>query len=217
VAPVGAGQNIGMSDEEGRPPADRHSPAMADGAAALGDQAPRSVRRVVTGQTPEGRSVFVSDEQVDPITLRLLPGAAFHRLWGVDEPAKLPTDGRAPLPAAYFPPAAGFRFGLFTLGPDSVTTPPDLDVASALGELFEKLPGLGEAMERDHPGMHTTDTVDLDIVLSGEIWLELDDGAEVQLRAGDCVVQNGTRHAWRNRSDRPCVIAVALIGAVRER
>ena len=32
------------------------------------------------------------------------------------------------------------------------------------------------------------------------------------LRAGDCVVMNGTRHAWRNRSQSPCVIAVALIG-----
>jgi hypothetical protein len=30
--------------------------------------------------------------------------------------------------------------------------------------------------------------------------LELDDGAEVVLKAGDCVIQNGTRHAWHNRS-----------------
>jgi len=52
-------------------------------------------------------------------------------------------------------------------------------------------------------------------VLSGEVWLELDDGAEVHLRPGDCVIQNGTRHAWRNRSTEPCVIAVALVGAVR--
>jgi quercetin dioxygenase-like cupin family protein len=52
-------------------------------------------------------------------------------------------------------------------------------------------------------------------VLSGEVWLELDDGAEVHLQPGDCVIQNGTRHAWRNRSQQPCVIAVALVGAVR--
>jgi quercetin dioxygenase-like cupin family protein len=32
-------------------------------------------------------------------------------------------------------------------------------------------------------------------VLEGEVWLELDDGAEVRLRPGDTVVQNGTRHA----------------------
>jgi quercetin dioxygenase-like cupin family protein len=52
-------------------------------------------------------------------------------------------------------------------------------------------------------------------VLSGEIWLELDDGVEVYLRAGDTVVQNGTRHAWRNKSSEPCQMVVVLIGANR--
>jgi mannose-6-phosphate isomerase-like protein (cupin superfamily) len=173
------------------------------------------VRRVVTGQTRDGRSVVVSDDGVDPITLRLLPGAQFHRLWGSDEPVTLPVDGRAQVPRSYFPPAGGFRFGLFTIGPDEVTLPADLDVGAALGELAEKLPGLAEAMEPDHPGMHTTDTVDFDVVLSGEVWLELDDGKEVHLRPGDCVVMNGARHAWRNRSQEPCTIAVTLIGVVR--
>ena len=54
-------------------------------------------------------------------------------------------------------------------------------------------------MEPDAPGMHTTATIDFEVVLEGEVWLELDDGEEVHLRVGDCVVQNGTRHAWRNR------------------
>jgi len=78
-----------------------------------------------------------------------------------------------------------------------------------------KLPGLGEAMEPANPGMHTTDTVDFDVVISGEVWLELDDGAEVRLGPGDCVVQNGTRHRWHNRTSEPCVIAVALLGMTR--
>jgi len=174
------------------------------------------VRRVVTGQTENGRSVFVSDERVDPITLQLLPGVAFHRLWGSDGPITLPVDGTAPVPPTYFPPAGGFRFGLFTLGPDDVTLPPDIDFAFNDTEVTEKLPGLAEVMEPEHPGMHTTDTVDFDMVLSGEVWLELDDGAEVHLQAGDCVVMNGTRHVWRNRSKEPCVIAVVLLGAPRK-
>jgi len=66
-----------------------------------------------------------------------------------------------------------------------------------------------EVLEPMHPGMHTTDTVDFDVVLSGEVYLQLDDGAEVLLKAGDCVIQNGTRHAWQNRSPKDCVIAVA--------
>lgn len=173
------------------------------------------VRRVVTGQTPAGKSVFVSDEQVEPTILRLLPGAEFHQLWGSDEPVALPADGVRPPSPRYFPTATGFRFAFFTLGPDNVTAPPDLDVPAALQELAEKLPGLGEAMEPANPGMHTTDTVDFDVVISGEVWLELDDGAEVRLGPGDCVVQNGTRHRWHNRTSEPCVIAVALLGTTR--
>jgi hypothetical protein len=37
----------------------------------------------------------------------------------------------------------------------------------------------------------------------------------VRLGPGDCVIQNGTRHAWHNRSSEPAVLFVALIGAVR--
>jgi hypothetical protein len=35
----------------------------------------------------------------------------------------------------------------------------------------------------------------------------------VHLRAGDTVVQNGVRHAWRNDSDRPCSLVACLLGA----
>ncbi len=68
-------------------------------------------------------------------------------------------------------------------------------------------------MEPNHPGMHTTDTVDFDVVVFGEVVLELDDGAEVVLKAGDCVIQNGTHHAWHNRAAQKCMIAFSLVGA----
>ena len=173
------------------------------------------VRRVVTGQTDDGTSVFARDEVMDPITLALLPGSEFHRLWGADERVRLPVDGRAAVPSAYFPPAAGFRCGFFSLAPASVGLPPELDVRAAFEEMGEKLPGMADVMERADPGMHRTDTVDFLYVVSGEVVLELDDGAERRLRAGDCVIQNGTRHAWRNRSEEECVILVVLIGAER--
>jgi mannose-6-phosphate isomerase-like protein (cupin superfamily) len=124
----------------------------------------------------------------------------------------LPSDGAPPEAPLYFPPLGGFRFAFFSLPPAGQRADP----GAVLADMRARLPGLAEVLERDHPGMHTTDTVDVDLVVSGEVWLELDDGAEVLLRAGDCVVQNGTRHAWRNRSSEPCVIAVALIGARRD-
>jgi mannose-6-phosphate isomerase-like protein (cupin superfamily) len=173
-----------------------------------------SMRCVVTGQK-NGKSVVVADTQVEPIVVSLLPGTEFHQLWGSDTPPSLPTEGQAPERKGYFPPPGGYRFGFFTLGPDSVTMPEDLDIESALLELGTRLPGLADAMEPEHPGMHTTDTVDLDLVISGEVWLELDDGEEVRLGVGDSVIQNGTRHAWHNRTREPCTVAVAIVGARR--
>ena len=92
--------------------------------------------------------------------------------------------------------------------------PPQIDdIEAAVAEFEAGLPGLPGYMEPDAPGMHTTDTIDFEVILDGEVWLELDDGVEVHLKPGDTVVQNGTRHAWRNHGDQVCRIAVFLIGA----
>jgi len=84
-------------------------------------------------------------------------------------------------------------------------------------EFEDKLPGIAAYMESDHPGMHTTDTIDFEYVISGEVWLELDDGVEVHLRAGDTVVQNGTRHTWHNKGSEPCRMVLCMVGAQRRR
>jgi mannose-6-phosphate isomerase-like protein (cupin superfamily) len=173
-----------------------------------------NVRRIVTATTPTGAAV-VSDGDVRPITAALLGGGEFHSIWGSDAPPELPSDGQRPDAKAWFPPPGGFRFGLVTLGPDAVALPEDFDLGAALTELEQKLPGMVDVLEPDNPGMHRSDTVDYVVVLSGHIWLELDNGEQTLVRAGDTVVQNGTRHAWRNTSDEPCVMAVALVGASR--
>jgi hypothetical protein len=173
------------------------------------------VRRIVTGQTSAGAAV-VSDTRVEPITVGLMPGAEFHAIWGGDSTPAIPTNGSsATAPTTWFPGPGGFRFGLFTLGPANAGYPSDFDLGAAITELGERLPGMLEVLEPDHPGMHTTDTVDYVIVLSGATWLELDNGERHLVRAGDVVVQNGTRHAWHNAGEEPCVMAVAIIGADR--
>jgi mannose-6-phosphate isomerase-like protein (cupin superfamily) len=169
-------------------------------------------RRIVTGHA-NGKAVFVSDTEVPSTTVSLLPGTEFCRLWGADQTCSFPDDGSRPSAPNYFPPVGGFRFGTFTVGPDSMTAPQSLDIAAAIAELNEKLPGLSEPLEPENPGMHTTATVDFEYIVSGRCVLELDDGATRELGPGDTVVQNGTRHAWRNPYDEPCVIVVALIGA----
>jgi quercetin dioxygenase-like cupin family protein len=65
--------------------------------------------------------------------------------------------------------------------------------------------------------MHTTDAIDYGIALKGEMWVELDDGAEEHLGTEDCIIQNGTRHAWRNRGTEECVMAFVMVGAHRNR
>ncbi len=170
------------------------------------------IRRVVTGHDDGAKAVFASDERVQPITLALLPGTEFFRLWGADIPPEFPDDGSAQASDAYFPPVGGFRFGLFTVAPDSVTMVEDLDMEAAFRELDEKLPGIAEYFEADNPGMHRTATIDYEYVVSGRCVLELDDGATRELGPGDTVIQNGTRHAWRNPYEDPCVMVVVLIG-----
>ena len=174
------------------------------------------IRCVVTGQSETGKSVFVRDSPVAPVTLSLYPGFEFHRLWGSDSVPELPSNGDSPPHPRYFPSPSGFRFVFFTIPPDTQTQVARTGLASALEEMRQKLPGMAEVLEPDHPGMHATDTVDFDTVISGEVYLELDDGAEVLLTAGDCVIQNGTRHAWHNRSSENCVIVGALIGGKRQ-
>ena len=168
-----------------------------------------NVRCVITGHDVAGKSIIARDEQVAP---KSVLGFEFHRLWGSDDPPTVPCDGKAPVPRMYFPATQGYRFGFFVIPPnsDDIST---LKFMAAIPEMLDKLPGLVEVMEPQHAGMHTTQTVDFDVVLAGEVWMEVDDGKEVLLKAGDCVVQNGTRHAWHNRSNEPCVIAVCLLGA----
>jgi mannose-6-phosphate isomerase-like protein (cupin superfamily) len=173
------------------------------------------VRRVVTGHDRDGKAVFASDQEVDPLTVALLPGWDLHRLWGADQAPTFPGDGSPTAQPSYFPPVGGYRFGLSCVPPGTVSVPAGLDLQAALAEVEEKLPGLLACVEPDNPGMHTTDTIDFEVVLSGEVILELDDGAEKVLRPGDTVVQNGTRHRWSNRGTEPAVMAVFLIGAHR--
>ena len=179
----------------------------------IGDKAIK-IRRVVTGHSTDGKSVFASDLQVKPIEIEGAPGLQFYRLWGSDSTAHFPDDGAPPMMQKYFPPVGGYRVVIFTVPPQS-PAPANVDPKAVNAEIERKLPGLLEYMEPDAPGMHTTNTVDFEYVISGHVILELDDGATRELGPGDTIVQNGTRHAWRNPYSEPCKMVVFMVGAVR--
>jgi mannose-6-phosphate isomerase-like protein (cupin superfamily) len=172
------------------------------------------VRRVVTGHDSNGKAVFASDDVVAPVQTDLSPTSAFHILWAGDETPRFPDDGARPPFTTYFPPVGGYRFGMFTLPPHVEPAPgPEVDIGAAVEHLRAELPGMLDYMDPSDPGMHTTDTIDFEVVLSGEVVLELDDGATVSLKPGDTVVQNGTRHRWSNPGEVPATLAVFICGA----
>ncbi len=175
-----------------------------------------SRRRVVTGQDERGKAVFVSDEQIDEVTAALLPGTEFLRVWAGASNPELPDDQSTPFSGRAFPLPGEFTFGFVTMAPTgSAEIPADLDVAAAIDEVNEKLPGFIEVFEPDNPGMHTSDTIDCGMVLSGEPILELDDGETRQLAPGDTYVMRGTRHRWLNLGDTPVVLVAAAVGVTR--
>lgn len=177
---------------------------------------PVEPRLIVTGHTPEGTSVFTDAPQPEPVVVQALPGAEFYLMWGTpDGGATVGVPDTAPVLRPYFPGTGASRV-IFLRWPPRSTEPasvPDPDEVAR--EAAEKLPGLLDTFEEGGDGMHTTDTIDYAICLEGELSLELDDGAEVTLTPGTCVVQQGTRHRWENKSDRPALMCYVQIGATR--
>ena len=173
----------------------------------------RKIRRIVTGHDAQGRSVIVTDAP-SPHVLSLLddPPLGLTDLWVTsDSPAddSSQADGAARSKLTLEPPVGGTIFRVVEFPPDEATVG-KLDRK----KLFETMAASG-AMDPDgarHPGMHKTATVDYAIVISGEIHAVMDEG-ETLMKAGDCLVQRGTNHAWSNRSQTPCLVAFVLVSA----
>lgn len=173
------------------------------------------MRRVVTGEDAQGRSAVVIDEAVEESVSYAVPGMVTYPLWATDPARPFDRSGRDPIPRSEprmdLPPAGGTRFLCLRLPPDAVLGAPDFDGAAAAAEQSRLSPRLAAAFTPDRPGVHRTDTIDCTIVLQGTLVLELDDG-EVELHQGDVLVQNGTRHAWRNRTDEPALLGIVWVG-----
>lgn len=182
------------------------------------------VRRVITGQTSDGESVFTHIEEVEPI--RKSNNLEWYGVWGWNTLPTLPYHNDQPyLSGSVFPAPDGksvrvntivFPAGYGFNPADTTTKIPDA-AQQAADEAYAKLMAAqSPGGRRDANGMHSTDTVDLGFVFSGEICLIQGDGSEVTLRPGDVLVQNGATHAWKNRSDQPCMVCFVVMGTPRE-
>lgn len=166
-------------------------------------------KRVVTANTEEGRSYILHD--APPETVVIQPGRAltFYELWETDGPlaSNAGTEDAGARPVRHHPPHGGTRFRVVELMPDEQRE------ADAIGSDFDQIdaPDI-QVEESSDPTMHRNETVDYNVILSGEVVAVTDDD-ETLLRAGDVLIQRGTAHTWNNRSDRPCVFASVMVSA----
>jgi hypothetical protein len=163
------------------------------------------IRRIVTGER-EGRSIYATTAEVEPIIRE--NGTRYWGIWGAEDVTQLPNDGSPNYVQTFFPPSRGYRVH-FVEFPARGTAP-----VEPVGEWPPS--GLKSDFQyRDRAaGMHMTDSVDVVIVIEGQIGLETEEGSVVELKPGDVVVQNGAMHAWRSR-DVPCRVCFVNLGAAR--
>ena len=167
-----------------------------DGATSAANQ---GVRVVVTGHGADAEGIVVSDRCAPAVGTAM--GTTFHMLWGGDDQPSYPDDGSERSGLAPMPPPGGVRLVETVVLPD--------DAGGPAAEFTEGL----HQREGDSPRMHITPSLDLVVVLEGEVWMELSGGEEVHLKSGDYLVQNGTRHAWHNYTSTPARLAVTVVGA----
>lgn len=171
------------------------------------------IRRVVTEHDSQGLARFAEDGVVPRTDVfRTVPGLVSRMVWSTSASTAVPFNGTDPTPLvrSFVPQLGETRFLVLTFPPDAVFMSPGFDGPAAMAENLAVSPGLAERFEPD--GKHQTPTIDYGIVLDGEVWMELDNGVETRLVQFDVFVQNGTRHAWRNKSGKPATIAVVLVG-----
>ena len=175
----------------------------------------RKIRRVVTGHDENGVAKVIMDGDAECILSRPnRPGVTLTNLWQADRtPAQMerhddPVEG----PLILHPPKNGSVFRIVQFDPEDPEVLKNLDGAAAFAEMGA---GANVVQGARHPFMHRTDSLDYAVILTGEIYMMMDED-EVLLKAGDTVVQQGTNHAWSNRGTEPCQIAFILVDAVKD-
>jgi mannose-6-phosphate isomerase-like protein (cupin superfamily) len=174
---------------------------------------PHTYRRIVTGNA-NGKAVVQSDEPLLAYEFTTVPGYQHTLIWVNPATPDLGKEQRFDrYPDSVVPGPGGTSLHFVTFPPSSVFADSSFDGEAARSEALIRLRGLADHFEKVDPAMHRTNTVDYAVVYEGEIWLELDDAKTIHLQRGDVVVQNGTRHAWRNRGAVPVTMLFFLNGA----
>ncbi|HEX4016733.1 MAG TPA: cupin domain-containing protein [Frankiaceae bacterium] len=159
-----------------------------------------AARRVVTGFAADGNPAFLSDG-APPETVASPMGHGLSEMLWLQAPAAAATDGGDPPAGArgMFPPRGAMAGRIIRFPGYPAGTPVD--------DTWLRVPDEDPAL----PGWHRSETLDLMMIIEGDLILGLDDG-EYPLGAGAAVIQRGTSHRWRVVGDQPCTFLSVLIG-----
>lgn len=179
------------------------------------NEQPNLFRRIVTGHDADGKAIIIPN--LPPMTTQLIGGPGgptFFEVWHtVGTPALITAQPGAPDEHSLVlaPPGNGTRIRVIEFPPEGeeIRKLSGADAQAKFKSMGNESASTSQA-GAPHPLMHRTQTVDYGIVLEGEITMVLDRG-ETTLKAGDVIIQNGTNHAWANRSGKICRMAFVLI------
>jgi quercetin dioxygenase-like cupin family protein len=166
-------------------------------------------RRVVVACDEEGRSTVVQDGLT---TTRLVgPGNTKCDIWRLDQvPALLSEsdglDGRV----ITAPPPGGLSVRV-------VTFPADTEWDRSQGYSDANGPLAGSVSTADAggiPGMHSTNTLDILAVISGELHVVLETGETLLSQGDTLVMMSGAKHAWSNKTDSTATVVTVAISTV---
>jgi mannose-6-phosphate isomerase-like protein (cupin superfamily) len=179
------------------------------------DQQQKTFRRIVTGHDASDKAIIISDAVPTHVQLVGGPGGpTFFEVWHTMETPALihPQPYETDEPNLILsPPKNGTRLRVIEFPPegDAIRKLTGTDAVAKFRSMGDENASTSQ-QGAPHPLMHKTKTVDYGIVLEGEITMVLDH-SETTIKAGDIIIQNGTNHAWANRSDSICRMAFVLI------
>jgi mannose-6-phosphate isomerase-like protein (cupin superfamily) len=129
-------------------------------------------------------------------------------LWSVDSlPASFESNETDDRSFEMLPPPGGLVVRLGQLLPDEQWK--DADIAG----MFDSIGGGDTHIGNDNDvGLHVTETVDCVTIVSGEVVAVLE-SEEVVLKAGETLIQRGTKHSWSNRGNEPAVMLITMMSA----
>src|SRR5271165_1873844 len=174
------------------------------------------IRRIVTRQGPQGRSVVIDDGAAPAVEWPGWPGRGVTFVWSEKQVPVTNADLTLPEQRGelnVIPTGSGVSFIIMHIPPEAETeSMPNEERQSATVPVARTFPGALELDTDKGYFMHGTNTMDWLILLSGELTLVLDE-EERTLKPFDTVVQAGCNHGWVNRGTVPAVIASAVIAA----